>query len=381
MAYRVVGARAIGEDIHDARSWHNRAKCAFELGNIRQAHQDAMRARHESSQFPDQQEPRSASHTTPVSRRRSMAPSNNKSEKLEPVESQEAQELWNACGEPGLKEDPTEWLKARKLPKETKSQKNARKSANVLAENNLHSVSTLLQNGADVNFTQQGLTCLGRAAVAGNVEAVKMLLLHGAELERAAHQRRYKSCGYTPLMLATQQGHVEVMKCLLAAGTYLETSTATTVKGREETVWTVAEQQGTQEVQALLAEVAGPGPATPRPPSTGRPAVATPRAAAAVETARLQSANAALRARALAQSSGQQQQSIDGSPGMSDSVPLAVAMRNDAMRQIVDGGGLSPSHNPPTPSATTIDKHSGRNGGGGGGVLHFPPIPSAQPVQ
>ena len=377
--------RAIGEDVHDARSWHNRAKCAFELGNIRQAHQDAMRARHESSQFPDQQEPWSASHTTPVSRRSSMAPS-NKSEKLEPVESQDAQELWNACGEPGLKEDPTKWLNARKLPKETKSQKNARKQANVLAEKNLHAMSTLLQNGADVNFTQQGLTCLGRAAVAGNVEAVKMLLLQGAELERAAHQRRYKSCGYTPLMLAARHGHVEVMKCLLAAGTYLETSTAATVKNREETVWTVAEQHGTKEVQALLAEVAGPGswtagPATPRPPSTDRPAVATPRAAVAVvsalENAKLHSAKAALRARALAQSTGQQQQPVDLSLRISDSVALAVAMRNDAMRQIVDGG-LSASYNPPTPAATSMGKHSGRDGVVG--VLQFPPIPSAQPV-
>eukprot|EP01043_Picozoa_sp_COSAG02_P065373 COSAG02_NODE_9842_length_2095_cov_6.406563_1_plen_609_part_10 len=198
--------KAIGEDIHDARSWHNRAKCAFELGNLRQAHQDAMRARRETSQFPDQLELGSVSSnrvappsgSSPTSRRRSGGlrrhdrvswPSASiDDEKRDPMESQETQDLWNTCGEPGFKENPDAWLKARKLPTETKAQRKARKEANVLAEKNLQLVNELLQNGADPNFTQQGLTCLGRAAVVGNVEVVKMLLIWGAELERAAPQ-------------------------------------------------------------------------------------------------------------------------------------------------------------------------------------------------
>eukprot|EP01043_Picozoa_sp_COSAG02_P004536 COSAG02_NODE_119_length_35335_cov_12.823192_16_plen_910_part_00 len=422
--------KAIGEDIHDARSWHNRARCAFELGNIRQAHQDAMRARRETSQFPDHQEPGSTisgtlrppssritqrellgSRATAASRRRSRGPlrardsvswasDSIEDQNREPVESQETRDLWDACGEPGVKADPNAWLKARKLPKETKAQRKARKEGNVLAEKNLQLVSKLLQNGADTNFTQQGLTCLGRAAVVGNVEAAKMLLIWGAELERAAHQRRYKTCGYTPLMLAAQHGHVDVMKCLLAAGTYLETSSATTVKGREETVWTVAELHGTEEVVALLSEVAGPGngwthahtaaSGAPQPPSTDRPAVTTPRAAAMVVKAteagtnaeRLNSAKAALRARALARKSGQHTPVVDGgSSSMSDSVALAVAMRNDAMRTIMEGGLSVVSYKPATPGGTPGEARLATPGGTPGEIVHFPAIPSAQAVQ
>ena len=46
-----------------------------------------------------------------------------------------------------------------------------------------------------------------------------MLLAAGAQVELATRQRRYKTCGWTPLMLAAHHGHVEVIKRLLAAGT------------------------------------------------------------------------------------------------------------------------------------------------------------------
>ena len=450
-AYEIF-TRAIGEDLHDARSWHNRAKCAYDLGNLRQAHQDAMRARRESSEFPEAQQQSgralgsssfSASRRSVSSQPRpltgarssrpgtgvSFAPSSIAEE--DPLESEDTRKLWEASGQPGVQENPKEWLKARNLPKETSAQKKARRAGNEIAEKNLVTVSTLLQqSGADVNFAQKGLTCLGRAAVAGNAKVVSMLLINGAELEGAAHQRRYKTCGYTPLMLAAQHGHVEAMRRLLAAGTDLEASTATTVKGREETVWTVAERDGTEEVKAMLDEVVGPPGypwksstnaaaaataaagllvGTPHPPSSDRPTATTPRAGATLaaaaarsdtaagaggaegggggsgggdgggeDSARLSSARAALRARTL--SSAQQPAADAAASEMAASVAQMVAMRKENMRQIAEGGMSVVAYAGGVQQTPDGAQRAADAAAAGGGGVRLPAIPSAQPV-
>ena len=292
--------KAINEDIFDARSWHNRANCAFKLGNLKQAHYDSTKARRASAEIPDPSNPSfgapvppprsslagSRPHTGRASTAgRSSRPGTGVSFASAAIEdeplSPDTLALWDKAGQPGVQEDPNERLKAQGLPKETNEQKRGRKAANEEANENLRLLTVLLQHGANARYTQRGLTCLGRAAVVGNAEVAQFLLMHGAELEGAAHQRRYKTCGFTPLMLAAQHGHVNVMRILLAAGTDLDASTAAVVKGVEETVWFVAEKYGTAEVKATLIEVVGEDgvrssssslkptpPLSPRPPDS-----------------------------------------------------------------------------------------------------------------
>src|SRR5579863_5701757 len=75
-------------------------------------------------------------------------------------------------------------------------------------------VQTLLKAGADANaFQQEGQTVLMTAAKAGNADAVKALLDHGAEVNAKESWR-----GQTALMWATAENHPAVVQVLVDHG-------------------------------------------------------------------------------------------------------------------------------------------------------------------
>ena len=75
-------------------------------------------------------------------------------------------------------------------------------------------VKTLLKNGADVNAAQgDGMTALHWAARNGDTELTQMLLYAGANVKATT-----RLGGYTPLMMAADQGHASVIAALLASG-------------------------------------------------------------------------------------------------------------------------------------------------------------------
>jgi ankyrin repeat protein len=77
-------------------------------------------------------------------------------------------------------------------------------------ENNAEMIKLLLDHGADIDKTAGGRTALFEAAAQGSVDALKVLLAAGAGVDvRDSHQA-------TPLM--TSGGNIEVMTLLLAAG-------------------------------------------------------------------------------------------------------------------------------------------------------------------
>ena len=75
-------------------------------------------------------------------------------------------------------------------------------------------VKTLLKNGADVNAAQgDGMTALHWAARNGDAELAQMLLFAGANVKATT-----RLGGYTPLMMAAEQGHATVIAALLTGG-------------------------------------------------------------------------------------------------------------------------------------------------------------------
>jgi ankyrin repeat protein len=75
-------------------------------------------------------------------------------------------------------------------------------------------VRLLLDNKADVfGRTQKGMTALHAAAYVGDLEAAKMLIAHGADVNDQANIARI-----TPLHAAAEEDHTDVVKQLVAAG-------------------------------------------------------------------------------------------------------------------------------------------------------------------
>jgi uncharacterized protein len=75
-------------------------------------------------------------------------------------------------------------------------------------------VKTLLKNGADVNAAQgDGMTALHWAARNGDAELTQMLLFAGANVKATT-----RLAGYTPLMMAAEQGHATVIAALVSGG-------------------------------------------------------------------------------------------------------------------------------------------------------------------
>ena len=72
-------------------------------------------------------------------------------------------------------------------------------------------VRTLLKNGEDVNAAQgDGMTALHWAARNGDAELTQMLLYAGANVKATT-----RLGGYTPLLMAADQGHAAVIAALL----------------------------------------------------------------------------------------------------------------------------------------------------------------------
>ena len=88
----------------------------------------------------------------------------------------------------------------------------------------LDTVKTLLQQGADVNTRnpENGLTVLMSAACHGNLEMTKLLLEAGADLFTADSKT-----GATPLHKACQGGNIDIIKLLLDKGAFIDAVTPT----------------------------------------------------------------------------------------------------------------------------------------------------------
>jgi uncharacterized protein len=105
-------------------------------------------------------------------------------------------------------------------------------SALVIASysDHLDMAAFLLENGADPNWARAGYTALHTAVLRGNVELVKTLLAHGANLNclltkgtpvlRDNQDLRLSSdlAGATPLFLAARFLEVDILRTLIAAG-------------------------------------------------------------------------------------------------------------------------------------------------------------------
>lgn len=87
----------------------------------------------------------------------------------------------------------------------------------------LDAVRALLTHGADVNETEgDGVTALHWAARRGDAEMVRVLLVAGANPRAATRAGRY-----TPLHLAAERGSGEVVQALVAAGADVNAATST----------------------------------------------------------------------------------------------------------------------------------------------------------
>ncbi len=87
----------------------------------------------------------------------------------------------------------------------------------------LEAVRALLKQGADVNAAQgDGMTALHWAAMNGNVEMAKVLMVAGANLEAVT-----RIGDYTPLHLASKGGKAPAVRALLAAGSNAKATTTT----------------------------------------------------------------------------------------------------------------------------------------------------------
>ena len=84
-------------------------------------------------------------------------------------------------------------------------------------ENNIDAVKLLLKNGAEVNHKcRNGFSALSLASELGRNNLVKMLLAYGADLNATDDN------GRTPLDLAIWNGHTETVKVLLSHGRNLK---------------------------------------------------------------------------------------------------------------------------------------------------------------
>jgi uncharacterized protein len=94
--------------------------------------------------------------------------------------------------------------------------------ANAAMQGERDTVRALLKQGADVNAAQgDGMTALHWAALQGDVELTQMLLYAGANTKAAT-----RLGGYTPLIIASQNGNAAVIEALLNAGADPKTPTA-----------------------------------------------------------------------------------------------------------------------------------------------------------
>jgi ankyrin repeat protein len=83
-------------------------------------------------------------------------------------------------------------------------------------DGNVHEMSLLIDRGANVNgVALDGWTPLTQAAAAGQLDAVRVLLAHGADINRAGNT-------VTPLHYAIFKGNLEVARFLVQNGARLK---------------------------------------------------------------------------------------------------------------------------------------------------------------
>ena len=129
----------------------------------------------------------------------------------------------------------------------------------------LDAARLLLEHGADVNARSAktgadawNKTALMYAAQAGATDLVHALLEAGARVDaRDEYFRGHIDFGYTALHYAARRGHLEAVRALLAAGSPAD---AKTHDG--ETAASLAEAKGHADVAAVLTRASSP-PSTP----------------------------------------------------------------------------------------------------------------------
>ena len=112
------------------------------------------------------------------------------------------------------------------------------------AVGHLEIVQLLLDNGADVNVDDDGVTALWNASAAGHFEIVQLLLDNGADVN--ANGDRYDCI--TALIAASKEGHLEIVQLLLDNG-------ADVNFGRNDvTALITASEEGHLEIVQLLLD-------------------------------------------------------------------------------------------------------------------------------
>jgi tetratricopeptide (TPR) repeat protein len=222
--------RALEEDKYDSRTYHNRAKAAAAIGDLRMAHADAWQARCLARDHQIDEQTKRRARVNKLKRAASAAAGLQKgadgADGTQPTPwSSPEMLLWYLAGETP---EPTTSLAM--IHGETRcdtlavsslsarmfrcalrvmaravlcrADKKQRESAAKRADKELVAMRRLIAAGADPDFTDQGQTCLTRAATVGNLVAVDQLMHAGADLERP------DASGMSPLMLAAQHGQV-----------------------------------------------------------------------------------------------------------------------------------------------------------------------------
>ena len=91
---------------------------------------------------------------------------------------------------------------------------------NAIRKNAGNTVSTLIKEGADVNYqAPPGETALGLAVDGKFVLFTKELIAAGADVN-AKHVMNGQETGLTPLKIAQDGGHTEIAAMLAAAGAH-----------------------------------------------------------------------------------------------------------------------------------------------------------------
>jgi ankyrin repeat protein len=110
---------------------------------------------------------------------------------------------------------------------------------------NLKIVKILIEHGADVNKSEKSSdsTSILTAAQHGYLKIVELLIEHGADVNKV------NSYGATPLILASDRGHIEMVKVLLKAGAQVNLAGS-----RNRTSLFFAIEQANQELIELLID-------------------------------------------------------------------------------------------------------------------------------